>query len=115
MARIAVPFADLPLLIAGRHLFEGAAFGLTQLTVVVGVSPPGQGVALHRHDCAELLIVHTGRGTYTVGDDTTEAGDGEVVIIPAGVPHRWFNHTEEPLVHTAVFPTDRFAMEQLES
>lgn len=121
MARIAVPFADLPLLttrrlgpIAGRHLFEGAAFGLTQLTLVVGVSVPGQGVPFHSHDCEELIIVHTGRGTYTVGDVTAEAGGGEVVIIPAGVPHRWVNHTEEPLVHTAVFPTDRFALEELE-
>jgi quercetin dioxygenase-like cupin family protein len=71
-------------------------------------------VPLHRHDCEELIIVHTGRGTYTVGDATVEAGAGEVVVIPSGVPHRWVNHTQEPLVHTAVFPTDRFALEELQ-
>src|SRR4051812_46440543 len=121
MAQIAVPFTHLPQLvspnqgpIAGRYLFEGAAFGLAQLTVIVGVSPPGQGVLLHRHDCDELLIVHSGRGTYTVGDVTVEAGGGEVVVIPAGVLHRWVNHTDEPLVHTAVFPTDRFTLQELE-
>jgi quercetin dioxygenase-like cupin family protein len=69
-------------------------------------------VPLHRHDCEELLIVHAGRGTYTVGDTTTEAGAGEVVVTPAGEPHRWVNHTDEPLVHTADFPTDRFALEE---
>jgi quercetin dioxygenase-like cupin family protein len=37
-----------------------------------------------------------------------------VVVIPAGVPHRWVNHTQEPLVHTAVFPTDTFALESLQ-
>ena len=122
MARVAVPFADLPLLvspsrgpIAGRHLFEGRAFGLAHLTVVVGASHPGQGVPLHRHDCEELIIVHSGRGTYTVGDATAEVGAGEVVVIPSGVPHRWVNHTQEPLVHTAVFPTDRFALEELDA
>jgi quercetin dioxygenase-like cupin family protein len=121
MSRVVVPFADLPLLvlpsrgpIAGRHLFEGGAFGLAPLTVVLGESHSGQGVPLHRYDCDELIIVHSGRGTYTVGDTTTEAGAGGVVVIPSGVPHRWVNHTEESLAHTDVFPTDRFALEELE-
>jgi len=69
-------------------------------------------VPLHRHDCDELLVIHAGRGTYTVGDTTAEAGAGEIVVIPAGTPHRWFNHTDEPLVHTAVFPTNTFALEE---
>jgi quercetin dioxygenase-like cupin family protein len=46
---------------------------------------------------------------YTVGETTVEVAAGKIVVIPAGVPHRWENHTEEPLVHTAVFPTDSFA------
>src|ERR671912_2322382 len=106
MSRVAVPFADLPLLvspsrgpIAGRHLLEGRAFGLAHLTVVVGESHPGQGVPLHRHDCEELIIVHGGRGTYTVGSETAEVGAGEVVVIPTGVAHCWNNHTHEPLIH----------------
>ena len=122
MARVVVPIIELPLLvspsrgpIAGRYLFEGGDFGLAHLTVVLGESHPGQGVPLHRHDCEELILVHSGRGTYTVGEATVEAGAGEVVVIPAGAPHRWVNHTEEPLVHTAVFPTDRFALEELEA
>jgi len=118
MTSVVVPFSDLPLLnspargpIAGRHLFEGSAFGLDSLTVVVGESPPGQGVSLHSHDCDELILVHVGRGTYTVGETTIEAGSGDLVVIPAGVPHRWVNQTEEPLVHTAIFPTATFALE----
>ena len=118
MDRVSVSFDDLPLLvsprqgpIAGRHLFEGRAFGLSHLTVVVGESHPGQGVNLHRHDCDELVIVHAGRGTYTVGDTTVEVGAGEVVVIPAGSLHCWINHTDEPLVHTGVFPTDSFALQ----
>ena len=121
MADVVVPFTDLPLLVSpslgpipGRHLFEGGAFGLAHLTLILGESCPGLGVPLHRHDCEELIIVHAGRGTYTVGDATVEAGAGEVVVIPTGVPHRWVNHTQEPLVHTAVFPTDRFALEEID-
>jgi quercetin dioxygenase-like cupin family protein len=122
MDRVSTPFVDLPLLvspsrgpIAGRFLFEGGAFGLETLTVVVGESHPGQGVPLHRHDCDEIIIIHAGSGTYTVGDVTAAARAGEIVIIPAGTPHRWVNHTEEPLVHTAVFPSSSFALEEFET
>ena len=121
MAQVVVSVADLPLLspvgrgpLPGRHLLEGRDFGLAHLTLVLGESHPGQGTRLHRHDSEELIIVHGGRGTYTVGDTTVEAGPGEVVVIPSGVPHRWVNDTQEPLVHTAVFPTDRFALEVIE-
>ena len=116
-----VSFADLPLItspsagpIAGRHLFEGASYGLSQLTVVVGESPPGQGVRLHRHTCDELIIVHAGRGTYTVGSETVEAAAGEIVVIPAGVMHRWVNLSDAPLVHTAVFPTGTLVVDAFE-
>jgi quercetin dioxygenase-like cupin family protein len=98
----------------GRHLLEGRAFGLAHLTLTLGESHPGQSTRLHRHDAEEVIIVHAGRGTYTVGDTTVEAGAGDVVIIPSGVPHRWVNHTQEPLVHTGVFSTESFAMEVVE-
>jgi quercetin dioxygenase-like cupin family protein len=98
----------------GRHLLEGRAFGLAHLTLTLGESAPGQGTRLHRHDAEELIIVHAGRGTYTVGDTTVVAGPGEVVVIPSGVPHRWVNHTDEPLVHTGVFSTDSFSMEVID-
>ncbi len=122
MARNSTSFVDLPLLVSpslgpipGRFLFEGSTFGLDTLTAVVGESHPGQGVPLHRHDCDEIIIVHAGRGTYTVGDVTAEVGAGEIVVIPATIPHRWANHTDEPLVHTAVFPTGSFALEEVEA
>ncbi len=109
-----VPIADLPELLPGRHLLEGRRFGLAHLTLVLGESPPGQCASLHRHDYEEIFIVHAGRGTYTVGDATVEAGPGEVVVLPAGIPHRFVNHGTEPLHHTAVHATGAFVMEVLE-
>ncbi len=49
-----------------------------------------------------------------MGDATVRAGPGEVVIVPAGVPHRFVNHTEDTLYHTAVHATGTFVMEVLE-
>ena len=108
-----VPIGDLPQLLPGRHLLEGHRFGLAHLTLVLGESPPGQGAPLHRHDYEEIFIVHAGRGTSPVGDATVVAGPGEVVIVPAGVPHRFVNDTEDTLFHTAVHAAGTFVMEVL--
>ena len=118
MARVMVSTTDLPLLVppgreamSGRHLLEGREFGLSSLTLTLGESPPGQYTRLHHHDAEELIIVHAGRGTYTVGETTVEAGPGDVIVIPSGVPHRWVNSGEAPLVHTGIFSTSSFAMD----
>ncbi|HEU5328436.1 MAG TPA: cupin domain-containing protein [Thermomicrobiales bacterium] len=115
-----VSIADLPLItgsrgvVPGRFLFEGSSFGLDHLTLVLGETAPGQGVALHRHTYEELFVVHGGRGTYTVGDATFEAGPGDVVLIPSSVPHRYVNNAQETLYHTAVHATGTFKEEVLE-
>lgn len=117
MTRVVVSTSELPLLVppgreamAGRHLLEGREFGLEHLTLTLGESPPGQYTRLHRHDAEELIIVHAGKGSYTVGETTVEAGPGDVIVIPSGMPHRWVNNGDTPLVHTGIFSTSSFAM-----
>lgn len=112
-----VPIASLPPLtsprgvIPGRYLLEGRCYGLEHLSLVVGETAPGKGIALHRHEYEELFIVHAGEGTYIVGDDVVQAGPGDVVIIPSGVPHRFINNGSEALHHTAVHSSGTFAFD----
>ena len=120
MAQVVVSLADLPLLspvgrgpIPGERLLEGRDYGLAHLTLVLGETPAGQGTRLHRHDVEEVIVVHAGRATFTVGETTVEVEPGDVVVIPAGVPHRWVNHTEDTLHHTDVFAAGSFAVEVL--
>ena len=120
MAQVVVSVADLPLLspvgrgpILGERLLQGHDFGLAGLTLVLGETPAGQGTRLHRHDVEEVIVVHAGRATFTVGEITIEVGPGEVVIIPPGVPHRWVNHTEDTLHHTDVFAAGSFDVDVL--
>lgn len=54
----------------------------------------------HRQD--ELYLVVSGRGSITVGSETTTVGRGCVVFVPAGVPHR-FHHITEDLRVLVVF------------
>jgi quercetin dioxygenase-like cupin family protein len=114
---VAVSSTDLPPLVSprgpvpGRRILEGVQFGLQCLTLIVGETEPGQGIALHSHDYEELFLIHAGVGTYTVGDDTVKAGPGDIVIVPSGVPHRFINNAQEPLRHTAVHSSGILKME----
>lgn len=115
-----VSMTDLPPLTGtkgprpGRFLLEGYRFGLNNLTLVMGETAPGKGIPLHRHTYEELFIVHGGRGTYTVGEAVVEAGAGDVVLVPSGVPHCFVNNAQETLYHTAVHAMGKFVVEYLD-
>ncbi|ROQ97048.1 cupin domain [Streptomyces sp. 2132.2] len=54
----------------------------------------------HRQD--EVYFVVSGRGSITVGEETTTVARGSVVYVPAGVVHR-FHHITEDLRVLVVF------------
>ncbi len=75
--------------------WRGALFGEVlngPVTVLAyGNDTPGQGPKLHVHPYDETFIIIAGRARFFVGDDVIEAGAGEAVLGPAGVPHRFEN------------------------
>ncbi len=57
-----------------------------------------QGVRLHKHPKENhILYILSGRGKGQIGDKTAEVGPGQVVVIPANVPHKLERIGEEPL------------------
>ncbi|MGW7514700.1 cupin domain-containing protein [Streptomyces sp. NPDC054796] len=54
----------------------------------------------HKQD--EVYFVVSGRGSLTVGTETTHVARGSVVYVPAGVPHK-FHHISEDLRVMVVF------------
>ena len=60
---------------------------------VDGVARPGAGPPMHVHYLQEERVqVVTGRvGFQVAGQPEQFAGPGEVVVWPAGAPHRWWN------------------------
>ncbi len=58
---------------------------------------PGERAMPHVHPgMEETWSVLEGRGAFRIGDaGVVEAGPGEVVVAPAGVPHAAWNPTEE--------------------
>jgi quercetin dioxygenase-like cupin family protein len=70
--------------------FEGAPYGAT-ISLILDLSEPGQGPRLHRHPYDETWIIQEGNLTFQLGDTRHQAGAGDIVIAPPGVPHKFTN------------------------
>jgi quercetin dioxygenase-like cupin family protein len=62
------------------------------LTVIEGVSAPGEGPPLHVHrEQDEFIYTLSGTFRLRLGDDLIEAPPGSFVFIPRNAPHTWQN------------------------
>src|ERR671913_364868 len=56
--------------------------------------PPGvDGQQPHTED--EVYVVLAGRSRFTAGGESRDAGPGDVIFVPARVPHRFHDISEE--------------------
>ena len=69
---------------------RGAEHGAT-ISLILDESEPGQGPRLHRHPYDETWVVQEGNVSFQAGDEVSTAGPGDIVIVPARVPHRFTN------------------------
>jgi mannose-6-phosphate isomerase-like protein (cupin superfamily) len=71
---------------------------------------PGVTTQLHSLDVDERYLIVAGSGQVEAGELQEEVGPGDVVVIPAGVPQRIANKTDEDLVFYCIC-TPRFRPE----
>jgi mannose-6-phosphate isomerase-like protein (cupin superfamily) len=74
-----------------RGSVEGIALGGQVTVLAYGTDTVGAGPRLHVHPYDETFIVVQGRARFFVGETTIDAGAGEIVLGPAGIPHRFEN------------------------
>ena len=91
----------------------GRIGGIGASVIVVDASP-GSGPRLHKHPYAEIFVVLEGQATFTAGEEVIEAVGGQVVVVPAGVPHTFVSSGTGPLRQVDIHPSDRFITEWLE-
>ena len=89
------------------HRFEGYRYGGVDASFFLVESPPGGGAVLHKHPYEEVFVTLEGKATFTVGDATIEAGAGQIVVAPAGVPHKFVNSGTGPLRQVDIHPSGR--------
>lgn len=79
-----------PLPAAGGRLLVGGEVSAGSLTVVQSRAPAGDQVPLHvHHEVDECFYVLGGHYAVTCGDDQFDARPGDLVYLPAGVPHAY--------------------------
>ena len=84
------------------------------VSVIVVDAPPGGGPKLHRHPYEEVFVIQEGSVTFTAGGETIEAKGGQVVVVPAGVAHKFTNSGTGRLRQVDVHASDKFVTEWLE-
>jgi mannose-6-phosphate isomerase-like protein (cupin superfamily) len=111
---IVLSLEDLPLSGGFSREFIGEEHGGTGISLIFVEAAPGRGPSLHKHDYAEVFIVQEGRATFRAGDDELELGPGQIVVVPAGVPHGFKNTGDGPLRQVDIHLNPRFVTEWLE-
>ncbi len=104
---------SLPLTEIAREL-EGEEHGGVGISLIFVDAAPGKGPRLHRHLYDEVFVVQEGEATVTAGDEERVVRAGEIVIVPAGAPHRFVNSGDGPLRQFDIHVSPRFVTEWLE-
>jgi len=87
--------------------FEGLQYGDTNVSFLLIDASPGSGPHLHSHPYEEIFVVQEGQVTFTIGDVTLEATGGQIVIVPAGIPHKFVNSGTGSLRQIDIYPSPR--------
>jgi mannose-6-phosphate isomerase-like protein (cupin superfamily) len=93
--------------------FDGREHGAS-VSFFISRNPPGTGPGLHRHPYEETFIVEDGKVRFTVGEETIEATAGQIVVVPAGTPHKFVNCGAGRLRQISIHPVARMETEWLE-
>jgi mannose-6-phosphate isomerase-like protein (cupin superfamily) len=96
------------------RVFNGAQHELPSVSLMLSELQPGEGPALHRHAYDEVFAIFEGEATFRIGEETVVADNGQVVLAPAGVPHRFENSGAGVLKLTAVHVAPKVAIEWLD-
>ena len=91
--------------------YEGADYGGT-VSFFITDHPKGEGPDLHRHPYDETFVVRDGRARFTAGEETIEAGPGQIVFVPANTWHGFKGASEEMLQMVCIHPNERVVQEE---
>lgn len=94
--------------------FEGKDLGTGVTVLFFSNDRIGSGPVLHRHPYDEVFIVRQGWARFMIGEETVEAGEGDILLAPAGTPHRFENIGPGRLETTDIHLSPEYIQEDLE-
>ena len=105
--------SDLPF-DGNTYEFIGSQNQNTDVSFIWVDMPPGGSVRLHKHPYKEIFIIQEGVSTFTVDSTTLEAHAGQIIIVPAGVPHKFTNNSDRQLKQIDIHVNKEFITDWLE-
>ena len=101
--------ADLPGL-KNRYLIESADTGARFALIEHRIPPRTLAAPMHTHEREdEYSFVLSGRMGAQIGDEVVDAGPGELVVKPRGIPHAFWNAGDEEAVLLELISPGDFA------
>lgn len=86
-----------------RHkTIAGHLQGVKTMEVWQQTLTPGGASPVHRHACEEVILVLSGHGTCSVGDETLAFGPDSTLILEPNVVHQIINTSDEDMHLVAV-------------
>jgi len=79
--------AEKELKVTPRGIKARSLVDLPDVNVMNLVLAPSEKVPVHTTSVDVLFHIIGGQGTVTIGSDTAQVNDGEIVVSPAGIPH----------------------------
>jgi len=105
--------SDLPF-DGNTYEFIGSQHQNTEVSFIWVDMPPGGSVRLHKHPYKEIFIIQEGVSTFTVDSTTLEAHVGQIIIVPADVPHKFTNNSDRQLKQIDIHVNKEFITDWLE-
>ena len=94
--------------------FEGLHYQDTEVSFIWVEMLPGGRVRLHKHPYKEIFIIQEGLSTFTVDSIILEAVAGQIIIVPADVPHKFMNNGDGQLRQIDIHVNKEFITDWLE-
>ena len=94
--------------------FQGIQHKDTNVSFIWVDMPPGGTIRLHKHPYEEIFIIQEGLATFTVDSVTLEARAGQIIIVPAEVPHKFMNLSDKQLKQIDIHVNKQFITDWLE-
>ena len=100
---------------ANTYEFQGIQYLESEVSFIWVDMPPGSEIRLHKHPYQEIFIVLEGVSTFTMGSSILEAHAGQVLVVPAEVPHKFKNAGDQQLKQIDIHASRQFITDWLEN
>ena len=94
--------------------FEGSQYQGTEVSFIWVDMLPGGTIRLHKHPYKEIFIIQEGVATFTVDSTTLEVHAGQIIIVPADMPHKFMNSSDRQLRQIDIHVNKQFITHWLE-